>query len=136
MANQPPVFIPPVPPMRSPPLVQGSPPPPTPVGLPLSPGLPYNIRDLAIPNMYCYANNSQTFAYCTYGNGTSAPEQYVPYNPADLASRVPIADGGQVRCAGGLQGLAEHPVVPALAPYAQLFWVLTARPLPLPLPHR
>jgi hypothetical protein len=100
MANQPPVFIPPVPPMRNPPLSMASPPPPGPVGLPLVPGLPYNIRDLAIPSMYCYANNSQSFAYCAFGNGTTAAEQYVPYNPADLNNMAPISDGRQVGCCG------------------------------------
>lgn len=97
MPNQPPVSIPPAAPLRLPPAGKSNPPPPVPLGQPLIPGMPYNFRDKALPTMTCFANDSQSYTFCTTGDGTKPMEQFNPYNPSSLTDMTPIPDGGQVR---------------------------------------
>jgi hypothetical protein len=65
------------------------PPPPQltlPLGGPLIPNTPYNIRDAAFAGSYCRADSNATYVTCTAGTGGTLAEAFRVFRPSDLSN--------------------------------------------------
>jgi hypothetical protein len=49
-------------------------------------------QDNANPDLKCRADNITSFAYCTAGDGSTAPEQYMVFHDYDITDVEPIQD--------------------------------------------